>query len=69
MSFPKLGSVTFCVEAAPTPALTHGQRLATLILDDEIATPTMLVFSHLPINENVMLELPPSHQFQLTILV
>ena len=55
---PRLGSVIFCVLEAPTPALTHGQRLATQILDEVIATPTIPVFSQNPPTEKVILRSP-----------
>jgi hypothetical protein len=44
----------FCVAAAPTPAFTHGQRLATQMLEVVMATPTMPVRSQKPEIEKVI---------------
>jgi hypothetical protein len=55
---PSRGSVTFWVQAAPTPARVWAQRAATAGLDEEIAIPNEPVSAHRAAIEKVMP--PPS---------
>lgn len=50
---PSEGSVTFCVNAAPTPARTKAQRAATAGEEEATAAPTIPVRAQRAARENV----------------